>query len=106
MFLPACRPPCPRVSPGFRIPLHPTFAYSSSLFSDLIHVIVNLREVLENCLGEHPCPRTLDRYMPQVKRVVYDLLVGLRNKQAPYWESVYASQRRKASTLELNRQST
>ena len=82
------------------------FANLSSPLSDLIHIIVNLREVLENCLGEYPCPQTLDRYMPQVKRVVYDLLVGLRNKQAPYWESVYASQRRKASTLELNRQST
>ncbi|KAH9933466.1 uncharacterized protein B0H18DRAFT_1115460 [Fomitopsis serialis] len=69
--------------------------------SDMIHIIVDLREVLENCLGEEPSPHALDRYMPQVRRVVYELLVGLRSKQGPYWNSVYAGgQRRQTPGLE------
>ncbi|KZT70839.1 hypothetical protein DAEQUDRAFT_764403 [Daedalea quercina L-15889] len=74
--------------------------------NDLIRVVVRLREVLEDCLGEDPSPQVLDRYMPQVRRVVYELLVGLRSKQAPYWENVYGGQRRKTAGLEPNRQST
>ena len=67
----------------------------------MIHIIVDLREVLENCLGEEPSPHALDRYMPQVRRVVYELLVGLRSKQGPYWNSVYAGgQRRQTPGLE------
>jgi len=62
--------------------------------SDLYHFVVDLRTVLEHCLGEDPSPQTLDAYMPHVRRVIYDLLTGLRSKQGPYWSSVSGRQSR------------
>ncbi|GBE86300.1 hypothetical protein SCP_0901790 [Sparassis crispa] len=53
--------------------------------SDLFHLIVQLRTLLERCLGEEPSPAALARYTPAVRRVVYDLLQGLRSKQQPFW---------------------
>ncbi|OCH86936.1 hypothetical protein OBBRIDRAFT_188779 [Obba rivulosa] len=63
--------------------------------SDLSHTLVDLRMVLESCLGEDPSPMIVDRYMPEVRRVLYDLLQGLRSKQGPYWAAIYG--RRSAS---------
>ncbi|KAI0917939.1 hypothetical protein AcV5_002740 [Taiwanofungus camphoratus] len=70
--------------------------------SDLFHVVVDLRNVLESCLGEDASPQTLEQYMPAVRRVLYDLLQGLRSKQGPYWDSVHG-ERRKTMRLEPNR---
>ncbi|KZT07527.1 uncharacterized protein LAESUDRAFT_631990, partial [Laetiporus sulphureus 93-53] len=57
--------------------------------SDLFHVIDDLREVLENMLGEDASQQTLVLYMPHVRQVLYTLLTGLRSKQGPYWDAVH-----------------
>ncbi|OBZ66415.1 hypothetical protein A0H81_13571 [Grifola frondosa] len=56
--------------------------------SDLYSVPVELRTLLESLLAEEPSPAVLDAYMPEVRRVLYRLLEGLRSKQAPYWAAV------------------
>ncbi|KAI0072637.1 hypothetical protein K474DRAFT_1667579 [Panus rudis PR-1116 ss-1] len=61
--------------------------------SDLFSIPSELRSVLETCLGEEQSPRTLDRYMPQVRSVIYRLLQGLQSKQAPYRKSMETHQR-------------
>ena len=37
--------------------------------------------MLESCLGEDPSPETLERYMPEVRQVLYRLLKGLQSRQ-------------------------
>lgn len=59
--------------------------------SDLMSIPNELRVVLEKCLGEEPSPRTLERYMPRVRTVIFRLLQGLQRKQAPYWKAVEGS---------------
>ena len=61
---------------------------SIPLSSDLLSIPNDLRFVLEKCLGEEPSLRTLDRYLPKVRTVLYRLLQGLQRKQAPYWRAV------------------
>ncbi|THH32037.1 hypothetical protein EUX98_g2140 [Antrodiella citrinella] len=56
--------------------------------SDLFSVPAELRNTLEICLGEDPCQRTLDRYMPAVRAIVFTLLQGLQAKQGPYRKAV------------------
>jgi hypothetical protein len=53
--------------------------------SEIYSVPKDLREVLENCLGENPSPQVLNTYMPEVRRVIYTLLQGLQAKQ-PLWQ--------------------
>lgn len=71
--------------------------------SDLFHVLTDLREVLETCLGEDASPQTLAYFMPQVRLVIYNLLTGLRSKQGPYWSAV-SGRRRSTRSLEPSRQ--
>ena len=54
------------------------FAYYHIDLSDIHSVPQELRQVLEQCLGEDPSPEVLDNYMPEVKRVLYKLLKGLQ----------------------------
>jgi hypothetical protein len=49
--------------------------------SEVYAVPKDLRDILENCLGEDPSPQVLNTYMPEVRRVVYTLLQGLQSKQ-------------------------
>lgn len=53
----------------------------------------DLREILENCLGEEPTPQVLNTYMPEVRRVIYNLLQGLQAKQPSWYRAVAASGR-------------
>ncbi|TCD69111.1 hypothetical protein EIP91_008753 [Steccherinum ochraceum] len=59
--------------------------------SDLFYIPTELRNTLELCLGEDPCQRTLDRYMPAVRAILYALLQGLQSKQIPYRKAVDSS---------------
>lgn len=55
----------------------------------------DLRVHLENCLGEDASPAVLEQHMPQIKRVIYRLLIGLKGKQEPYRLAI--AEKRKAS---------
>jgi hypothetical protein len=50
-------------------------------YSDIHSVPKELRTVLENCLGEDASSETLERYMPEVRRVLYRLMKGLQSRQ-------------------------
>jgi hypothetical protein len=52
--------------------------------SEIYSVPKDLREVLEVCLGEDPSPDVLQRYMPEVRRILYQLYQALQKKQAAY----------------------
>ncbi|KAI0358292.1 hypothetical protein OH77DRAFT_1398122 [Trametes cingulata] len=56
--------------------------------SDLCHIPLSLRAVLEGMLAEDPCPEVLARYSAKVRRIVVELLQGLQRKQSPYWAAV------------------
>ncbi|KAG8993846.1 Bud site selection protein 6 [Tulasnella sp. 427] len=43
-----------------------------------------LRHVLETCLAEEATPETLERFLPQVREIITDLLQGLRHKQSQF----------------------
>ena len=66
-----------------------------NLCSDLFYIPDELRSVLEQCLvdSEDPSPRVLERYMPKVRTVLYQLAQGLQSKQAPYWRAVQVEER-------------
>ncbi|KAK7687680.1 hypothetical protein QCA50_008896 [Cerrena zonata] len=69
------------------------FARHNVDMSDLFSIPTELRTVLETCLGEEQSPRTLDKYMPEIRMVLYNLLQGLQSKQAPYRKSMEAHHR-------------
>lgn len=62
----------------------------SRFYRDLFTIPTELRNVLETCLGEDPCPQTLELYMPQVRAILYRLLQGLQRVQAPYRKAIEA----------------
>ncbi|KAG8921280.1 Bud site selection protein 6, partial [Tulasnella sp. 408] len=51
---------------------------------ELRSVPEDLRNVLETCLAEDASPETLERFLPQVREIITDLLQGLRNKQSQF----------------------
>jgi len=58
--------------------------------SDLHAIPTQLRSVLEECLGENPSLDALDRYLPEIRRSLGDVLYGLRAKH-PAWRSAAGS---------------
>ncbi|KAF8449259.1 hypothetical protein L210DRAFT_945143 [Boletus edulis BED1] len=54
--------------------------------SDLHAIPTQLRSALEECLGESPSLNALDRYLPEIRRLLGDVLHGLRAKQ-PAWRN-------------------
>ena len=69
-----------------------TCAYGQGIdinHSDIHSVPKDLRTVLENCLSEEQSPGTLERYMPEVRAVLYRLLKGLQSRQDE-WRAVGA----------------
>ncbi|KIM88309.1 hypothetical protein PILCRDRAFT_814208 [Piloderma croceum F 1598] len=63
------------------------FAHHKINLSEVHSVPKDLRNVLEQCLGEDPSPRTLAIYMPEVRQILRTLLQGLRSKQEA-WRAV------------------
>lgn len=55
--------------------------------SEIYSVPKDLRDVLENCLGEDPSPQVLATYIPEVRRILFNLFQGLQNKQEAYKKS-------------------
>ncbi|KAI9062664.1 hypothetical protein FKP32DRAFT_1573430 [Trametes sanguinea] len=56
--------------------------------SDLFHIPLSLRSLLEGMLAERPSPDVLAHYSPRIRKLVVDLLQGLQAKQSPYWAAV------------------
>ena len=54
--------------------------------SDINSVTGNLRAVLERCLSESASPEVLDKFMPEVRHVLFVLLRGLI-KQQESWQT-------------------
>lgn len=50
-------------------------------FSDIHSIPGDLRSVLERCLSEEPSPEVLQMFMPQIRRVLFDLLRGLQKRR-------------------------
>ncbi|KAI9435248.1 actin interacting protein 3-domain-containing protein [Lactarius indigo] len=57
------------------------FVFYEIDMSELLGFPDELRAVLEECLSEEASSTTLDRYLPQVRNIVTNLLKGLRGKQ-------------------------
>ena len=55
-----------------------------ALYSELLSVPDDLRNVLEQCLAEDATPENLDLYLPNVRQIITNLLQGLRGKQSIY----------------------
>jgi len=58
--------------------------------SDLHAIPAQLRLALEECLGEEPSPVALDRYLPDIRKLLSELLLGLRAKH-PAWRNAVAA---------------
>ncbi|KAH9846207.1 AIP3-domain-containing protein [Lenzites betulinus] len=52
--------------------------------NELSSVPDDLREVLEECLSEDATPDNLERFLPRVRKIITQLLQGLRAKQSIY----------------------
>ena len=59
-------------------------------FSDVMPFPDELRRVLEACLSGDPTPQNLNYYIPQVRTIIANLLIGLKNKQELYRQAVQA----------------
>jgi hypothetical protein len=57
-----------------------------AIYSDLHSIPRDLRELLEQCLSEDPSPHILSQFMPEIRRILYSLLEGLKGKQ-PVWRA-------------------
>ncbi|KAI9636003.1 actin interacting protein 3-domain-containing protein, partial [Dioszegia hungarica] len=44
----------------------------------------DLRVCLEQCLAEDPCQESLNLYLPAIRQIIYNLLEGLKRRQALY----------------------
>ncbi|KII87097.1 hypothetical protein PLICRDRAFT_113009 [Plicaturopsis crispa FD-325 SS-3] len=66
------------------------FSYHSIDLSDIHSVPGDLRAVLEQCLGEDPSTEAYETFIPDVRRILYMMLQGLKSKQTAYWRSVKA----------------
>ncbi|KAG6891214.1 hypothetical protein C0995_008466 [Termitomyces sp. Mi166 len=60
------------------------FSRYSIDMAELMTVPDDLRNVLEQCLAEDATPENLEIYLPTVRRIITDLLTGLRGKQSIY----------------------
>ncbi|EIW65142.1 uncharacterized protein TRAVEDRAFT_112207, partial [Trametes versicolor FP-101664 SS1] len=52
--------------------------------NELSSVPDNLHEILETCLSEDTNPENLEKFLPRVRKIITQLLQGLRAKQSIY----------------------
>ncbi|KAG1728172.1 actin interacting protein 3-domain-containing protein [Suillus paluster] len=74
------------------------FAAFNIDMSDLMSVPEDLREVLETCLAEEATADNLNVYLPTVRKIITNLLQGLRGKQSMYRRIVSEHQSRHRSS--------
>ncbi|KAF9649194.1 AIP3-domain-containing protein [Thelephora ganbajun] len=60
------------------------FAAYNIEMKELHSVPEDLRNILETCLAEDAQPENLQRYLPDVRKIITNLLQGLRGKQTAY----------------------
>lgn len=80
----------------------PPRAYCADLdtpSSELNAIPDELRIILEACLAEDACQQTLDTYLPDVRKIITNLLQGLRAKQSIYRQMV-SDQKSRTSAIE------
>lgn len=70
----------------------------TSLNSELMSVPDDLRNILETCLAEEATPAVLDLYLPDVRKIITNLLQGLRSKQSVYRRTVSDRSRQSTSS--------
>lgn len=58
----------------------------------------DLRNILETCLAEDAVPANLERFLPDVRKIITNLLQGLRGKQSIYRKIVSEHRHRSEST--------
>lgn len=75
------------------------FAYHQIDLSDIHSFPVELRTVLENCLAEEPSPEVLVSFMPDLRKVLYNLLKGLQSRQ-DMWRTATHSRGSSGSSLD------
>ncbi|KXN86601.1 Bud site selection protein 6 [Leucoagaricus sp. SymC.cos] len=71
------------------------FASFNIDMSELVSVPDDLRVVLEQCLSEEATAENLEIYLPNVRKIITDLLQGLREKQTIY-RKIMTDHRRQA----------
>lgn len=81
---------------AFEPSLHLSFSFVITSFRELRSVPEDLRHVLETCLAEDATPETLERFLPQVREIITDLLQGLRNKQSQFRSMTQEKAQRRA----------
>lgn len=75
---------------------HASDTHVSCSVRELRGVPDDLRTVLETALAEEASPESLERYLPQVRQIITDLLQGLRNKQSLFRQNAPDRDRRRA----------
>ncbi|KAK7687293.1 hypothetical protein QCA50_009798 [Cerrena zonata] len=91
------------------------FAAFNIDMAELLSVPDDLRIILEQCLAEDATPENLEIYLPDVRKIITNLLQGLRTKQHLYRKisndhkhqsSASSASDRPESTVSSNRKST
>ena len=83
-LIPAKRPFRPRASPPSELPSPYLDLPAWLTCSELQSIPGDLRECLEQCLSEEPSQETLNLYLPTIRTIIFNLLNGLKQKQAAY----------------------
>jgi len=68
---------------AFNAVVHAFSAYNIDT-RDIHPIPQRLRSILEVCLGQNPSSAALAAYMPEVRQQLFDVLAGLRTKQAAW----------------------
>ncbi|KAH9918822.1 hypothetical protein B0H21DRAFT_702325, partial [Amylocystis lapponica] len=73
--------------------------------SELLAVPDELRRVLENCLSEDATAENLEIFLPDVRKIITNLLQGLRGKQTIYRRIVADHRHKSSDTAASDRES-
>ncbi|OCH91403.1 AIP3-domain-containing protein [Obba rivulosa] len=74
------------------------FAQFGISMEELLSVPEDLRSILETCLSEDANQETLETYLPEVRKIITNLLQGLRSKQSIYRRTVSDSRHRSTAS--------
>ncbi|WVQ94003.1 hypothetical protein IAU59_001081 [Kwoniella sp. CBS 9459] len=81
-----------RLGNGFEICIQ-AFQRAGLPTQELDTIPADLRACLEQCLSYEQCHETLEVYLPEIRQIIYNLLHGLKQKQAAYKRLIQDRQR-------------
>ncbi|WVF66388.1 hypothetical protein IAT40_001128 [Kwoniella sp. CBS 6097] len=81
-----------RLGNGFEICIQ-AFQRAGLPTGELDAIPQDLRACLEQCLSYEQCHETLEVYLPEIRQIIYNLLHGLKQKQAAYKRLIQERQR-------------